>query len=331
MVALSLSLAISILYLALLRFVDLNEREPLWAVALLFALGFAASGIGALAIPSVTVELTVLPGAAVQELVRFAAIAIGILALEMAGRGRGWSEVSGPMDGIVYGGAAGLGFATGDVFTGELAAGGATFDVGVSFLTLAWTHALAGIAHGVFGALAGLGLAAAARGSGALRRAALAAAGLAIAIAANAGHRWLSWAAPFDGATSVARAWAGLLLPLALVAAVALWALTAERRAIHSELSAEAGDDTVRAEDLALLGAPFRRQRLYLANALSGRFASGMLLRGLHNRQVQLALARRRAATARDETTRVALAREVEMLRTAIRARRAQLETSSRV
>ncbi len=37
--AISLALIIAVIYLAVVRFMDLNEKEPLWAVGLMFILG----------------------------------------------------------------------------------------------------------------------------------------------------------------------------------------------------------------------------------------------------------------------------------------------------
>ena len=38
--ALSLALLIAVIYLAVMRFMDINEKEPLWAVGLLFSLQY---------------------------------------------------------------------------------------------------------------------------------------------------------------------------------------------------------------------------------------------------------------------------------------------------
>ena len=153
MTAVLLSLGLALVYLVIIRFLDLNEREPLWAVLVMLALGFAAGGILNLTVPGIWLELTFLRGAAIEEAAKFAAMVVGFTFLWLNGRSRGWSEINGPMDGIVYGAAVGFGFATGEAFFRELLFGAeAVGPMDDTAAPMIWSSALAGLAHGVLSA-----------------------------------------------------------------------------------------------------------------------------------------------------------------------------------
>lgn len=154
--ALSLAIVVAMIYLALVRFMDLNEKEPLWAVGLIFLLGAVTATVLPLLVGYAVLELNLLLGAVSEEVAKFVAFFIGVVVLGAVARSRGLSEMSGLMDCIVYGTALGLGFATGEAFVRELAFGGAlggAIDAG-PFATL-WTTALVGLSDGLFGAAAG--------------------------------------------------------------------------------------------------------------------------------------------------------------------------------
>jgi hypothetical protein len=323
MLALQLSLAVALVYLAILRLVDLNEREPVWVLLLFFVLGFAGAGILRLAVPSSVIELTVLRGAAAESAATFAPLLIGIFIVAVTGRARGWSELNGLMDGLVYGAASGLGFATGEVFVRDLVHGVSDL-FAPSFFTQLWTSALSGLAHGVFGALMGVGVAAVIHTPGRIPRVVYGIAGLGAGIGANVLHRVLAYGNAL-GHGGAMRAWIALLFPLFLVAAVAMHALGRERRAILEELESEGSTGAVLPDEFAMLRSYSRRQRVYLALLVRGDFARATALRTLLVRQVQLALAKRRAAGVRDERQRAALSREAETLRSVILDRRSRL------
>ena len=161
--ALSLAIVVAIIYLALVRFMDLNEKEPLWAVGLMFLLGAVTATVLPLLVGYAVLELNPLLGAVSEEVAKFVAFFLGVVVLAAVARSRGWSEMSGLMDGIVYGTALGLGFATGEAFVRELAFGGTlggAIEAG-PFATL-WTTALVGLADVLFGAIIGAGFGAAA-------------------------------------------------------------------------------------------------------------------------------------------------------------------------
>ena len=137
---------------------NLVEREPLWAVGMMFLLGAVTATILPLLVGYGVPELSPVMGAVSEEVAKFVAFFLGVVVLAAVARSRGWWEMSGLMDGIVYGTALVLGFATGEAFVRELAFGGTlggAIDAG-PFATL-WTTALVGLADGLFGAIIGAG------------------------------------------------------------------------------------------------------------------------------------------------------------------------------
>ncbi|MBI4952833.1 MAG: PrsW family intramembrane metalloprotease, partial [Myxococcales bacterium] len=285
-------------YLAVLRLVDVNEKEPLWAIGMLFVLGAGAAVVLRLVGPDTGPELEPVAGALGQELARFLAVGAGVAALGAVARYRGFSELNGLMDGVVYGAAAGLGAAVGAAVLatfrhapGELAS--ALVAAPVASVGRA---AVAGLAEGVFGALLGVGFAAAVHARRTPLRVVFVVAGFAAAALAHVGYALFAFGDALGGDGARVRAWVALALPVLCVGAVALFALLGEKRAILSELAAEVELGVVGSEDVRLLGSYWRREALYLGTLLRGRFAAALRLRTLHNRVVQLALAKRRAA-----------------------------------
>lgn len=307
-----LTLGVGVLYLFLVRFLDLNEKEPLWAIGLLFLLGGAAALVLPKIVSSSVLALTVLPSAAAKEGARFGAVAAGIGALVLIGQRRGWSEVDGVMDGLVYGASGGFGFATVDALLRDLSFGGGLPGLEVRVLPSLGGAVLTGLADGVFGALIGAGLAAALHARPPAARAVLPIAGYAAAVLCHAGHAELSQGNALGGTQGAVRAWVGLLLPLALVVAMGIIALAGEKRAIREQLANEAEGGVVTADELALLLSLARRQAVYMKTLFGARIGALLQMRALHNRQVQLALAKKRADTREDARA------EVERIRAAV-------------
>ena len=328
---LALTIVVAIIYLAILRFVDMNEKEPLWALALLFFLGMVAGGVITLIVDSIVLELTVLSASIAEESGRFAAVAIGVAALWAIGRLRGWSEISGLMDGIVYGAAAGLGFATGQVFIQRLLFS-PTFATGFEGtpLTVLWSTALVGLADGLFGAIIGIGFGAAVQVRSAVKRIAYPLAGLVGAVMAHAGYLVLARGNALGGSAGLVRAWVALLLPLLCVIAVAVYALSQEKRTIRKELADEAQTGAVTSEDLAILQNLSARRWLYFKALAKWDYELWSGLKALHNRQVQLALAKRRASRETNQEHRPPMQVEVERLRAAVLDTKRALASRSR-
>lgn len=318
---LGLALLISLVYLLCLRLLDLNEREPLWAVALLFLLGFLAAGAVRAGVPSVELELTVARGALWETVGLGAALLFGLAVLRFHEQSSGWSELQGAMDGVIYGAAAGLGYAAGRTLATELLFGGG----GASTLASGGAGLLpvlvSGFSFAVFGAVAGAALVAAFLSHTVVFRLLWLAVGIGGAWAANAGFRELAWGQALGGSGALVRTWLALGLPVVLALAVAVYAVVVERRLIVRELGPELSDPAVVGEgDLELLSRPLRRFGVYVRTMLRSGPVRASVLQQLHYRQVQLALQLRRHGGGTNPRSE-----EADRLRNAIRDRRERL------
>jgi hypothetical protein len=317
--ALSLAIIIAVIYLAVVRFMDLNEKEPLWAVGFVFFLGALAAAVLPLLVSSVVLELSTLWGAVTEELAKFVAFVLGVVALGVVARSRGWSEISGPMDGIVYGTALGFGYATGEAFVRELAFGGVfSGAVAAGPLTTLWTTAITGLSDGLFGAIIGAGFGAAVNARSAIQRAGYPIAGLIGAILVHAAYTLLAQGNALGGSAGLVRTWIALIIPVLFVVAVVFAALSRERRAIQQELAEESETGAVTDEELGVLKSFAARRSRYIKAFTRGDFDGWLAMRELHNRQVQLALAKRRARQNTDPESRAEIEGEVERLRASV-------------
>lgn len=323
------TLVMAIGYLMVVRLVDFNEKEPLWAVLLLFLLGAAGATGLLLAVDSSFLELNLVAGIATKEMVRFAGIGGGIGVLFYVGQRRGFSEINGLMDGVVYGATGGLGFATGLAFARELFLPSDTLALaGQSALSYGQV-ALTGLADGVFGALIGIGYALVLEARSPAVRAVAPLGGYAAACIAHLGYLYIGRSDPF-GTSAMARKWIALLLPVVVVAIVVVVALRSEGKAIDDELESEVETGAVTADDLAALRSWAKREKAYWGALFRGSLSRWSALHGLHNRQVQLALAKRKAKNESDDDRRVALAEEIAELRDAVLAIQKKLEEDRR-
>jgi protease PrsW len=312
------TLLMAVIYLAIVRFADMNEKEPLWAMLLFFVGGAVLAALTRLVAPA-DIELTVLPAAATKELARFLAIGAGVGVLAVIGQIRGWHDFNGTMDGVVYGTTAGLGFGTGERVLQELVVGTLSVPgVEVGMFSGFGRAALGGLAHGVFGAIAGAGIGAAADTRSPVLRALLPIIGLFSAIGAHAGYLVLGRGNALSGTEGLIRSWAALLLPVLVIAVVIAYALARERSAIRTQLADELHAGTVTSDELSLLGNAIARELTYMK--LTAGFKLGALasLKALHNRQVQLAFTKDQAARERDPERRARLDAEIDKLRAAI-------------
>jgi RsiW-degrading membrane proteinase PrsW (M82 family) len=312
-------------YLLVVRLVDFNEKEPWWAVMLTFVLGAASASLLLSVLDTSFLELHLVPGVAAKELARFGAIGAGVGVLVFVGQRRGFSEINGLMDGVVYGASGGLGFATGLAFArAVLLPSDALALAGQSALSYSQV-ALGGLADGVFGAFIGIGFVFVLEARSPVARSVAPLGGYLAACVGHLGFLFIGKADPF-GAGAVARKWVALLLPVVLVVVVVVVALGRERRAIEDELEAEAETGAVSARDLELLQSFWARERSYWAALLRGSLSTWSALHGLHNRQVQLALAKHKAKSEADDERRAALGEEVAELRESVLALKRKLE-----
>ena len=304
--ALSFTLIVAVVYLAVVRFMDLNEKEPLWAVGLLFLAGLIFAAVLPLLVGSSVLELSLLWGPVAEEMAKFVAFALGAVALAAVARSRGWSEISGLMDGIVYGTAVGFGYAAGETLVRELSFGGALGGaVGAGPFATLWTTVLTGLSDGLFGAVIGAGFGAAVGARSALQRVGYPIAGLVGAILVHAAYTVLAEGNALGGSAGLVRAWVALIIPILFVVAVVVVALSRERRAIQEELADEGESGAVTDEELAVLKSFAARRSRYAGALARGDFDGWLAMRELHNRQVQLALAKSRAARESDPERRL--------------------------
>ena len=89
--ALSLTVIVAVIYLAVVRFMDLNEKEPLWGVGLIFLLGAVTAAILPLLVGYAVLELNPLWEAVFEESAKFVAFFLGVVVFAAAARSRGWS------------------------------------------------------------------------------------------------------------------------------------------------------------------------------------------------------------------------------------------------
>lgn len=313
--AVGIVLLIAFVYLAVVRLLDLNEREPLWSTTLLFALGFIAAALLHLIVESPVLQLSGLPASILRRVSTFVAIAGGLAILTASTRKHGWSELNGLMDGIVYGAAAGLGFAAGEILVRQLRMPALALLAEVNWAVVVWTSALTGLAHAVFGALSGAGFGAAAQFPRPAGWLLYPVAGLAAAIVADAGHNVLAYGNSLGGSSAAVRSWIGLLLPLAVVGAIGLYALRNEKRTIEAQLAPEVEAGVMSDADLQLIRRAGKRHVLYCRAVLTGHLTRCAQLMSLHHRQVLLALAKQQAARESNEQRRDRILAAVQRLR----------------
>jgi hypothetical protein len=324
--ALSLAVVVGVVYLILLRLVDVNEKEPLWALGSLLLIGVAGALLLSVVVSGRTLHGTTVLASVSDEVTIFVCLVVGVALLEAIGRLRGWSEINGPSDGLIYGAAVGLGFATGEAFVRELQTSPQLLVIAGANSTGAtlWTTLLAGLAAGLFGGIMG-----AAFGwsvyEGALRWLALPLVGLAVAFGLQVGYIELANGNSLSGSGARVREWIALGVPALFFLLALVLGLRVERRMIRRELA----DDPVGAtpEELRLLTNPAARRAAYLRRMLALDADGWVGLRALQNRQVQLALTKRRAERATDPGDRAELEDEVAHLRAAVQAARDHLRT----
>lgn len=316
-----------VLYVTLVRLVDLNEKEPLWAMLLFFTFGgILAFLLARFAPPAIT--LHALPKAVTEELARFAAMGGGLVILLWHGHRRGYQEFNGTLDGVVYGATVGLGFATAQRLAGNL--------VGVSLSMPGMEPGifdgfgealLEGLRCGVFGAIIGAGLGGASEARSAVLRAILPFVGLVLAIVANAGHAWLGEGNALGG-SGMLRSRIALGLPAVAIVAVVAYALRREGQTIRTQLAEEAQTGAVAPDELALLSSTVRREASYLGAMFGMRWRELAARKTLHNRQVQLAFTKEKLVGETDPERRAAAESEVGTLRAAIAQARGALQPS---
>jgi hypothetical protein len=321
------SLLLAVLYLFIVRFIDMNEKEPLWAMLLLFILGALGSILVSVGLSRVLLQTSIWTTAVTNELVKFMGIGAGVAVLVAYGQRRGWEEFNGTMDGIVYGTCAGLGFGVGEQAVHELTVPISTLAIPgmpVGAFTGFGKLALSGLADGIFGAIIGAGFGASARMKSAALRGVIPVFSLIGAIVTDGLYGTLRFGNSLGDSGST-RQWIALFIPLFLIAVVAIYALAAERGAISKELDSEVQTGAVGADDLVLLKSVVKRQLAYTKAFFSFKLGFFFGLRDLHNLQVQLAFAKARLGGESDPKRRADVEAEIGRIRAALVERRRAL------
>lgn len=321
------SLLLAVLYLFIVRFVDMNEKEPLWAMLLLFILGATGAVIVSLGLSHVLVGSSIWVTAATNELVKFMGIGAGVAVLVIYGQRRGWEEFNGTMDGVVYGTCAGLGFGLGEQAVHQLTVPIASLDIPgmqVGMFTGFWKQALSGLADGIFGAIIGAGFGASAGMKSPALRGLIPVFSLIGAIVMDGLYGTLRHGNSLGDSNEI-RMYVALFIPLFLIVIVVVYALATERGAIGKELDSELQTGAVGAEDLALLKNVVKRQLTYTKAFFSFKLGFFFGLRDLHNLQVQLAFAKARSSGESDPQRKANVEAEVARIRAALVERRRAL------
>jgi RsiW-degrading membrane proteinase PrsW (M82 family) len=296
--AISIAATLAVVCVGALRLVDVNEKEPFWALALLLWLGMTAAAVTALVADP---QSTAYGAALLAEGPKTLAIVAGLAALGTVGRRRGVSELNSPLDWLLYGAAAGAGFAIGDGFLR------ATFTAGTELqspdprntLELLWMTVQSCLSEAAFGAIVGGALGLAADRPRTVRLAALPA-GFAAAFCAHWAYATLVLD---EGVHAPGFSWAGLaavLLIVALVAAGLRNALRGEVEVIRDKLAGEA-EDVVSAADRELLSSPRKRYRSYVEMLAAGDLDGWWRARRRHDHEVALAFAKQLGGDACEE------------------------------
>ncbi len=254
-VALVASAVPTAVYVLVLWWFDRYEKEPLWLLGLAFLWG---------ALPAVAVSLIMelvlrvptaamgglwplLDSGAVAPVVEEVAKGAALLAIFWLHR----SEFDGVLDGIIYGGIVGFGFAMTEnalYFSAELA------EEGLGALTVLWPlrAVVFGLNHALFSAVAGVGLGLARLWRGVWRRWLAPLVAFALAVALHASHNLFSGLAAeacWPLLISLAGDWGGLLVLLAVI--VLSW--REERRWLAIQLGDEVRLGVITAAEYAAL------------------------------------------------------------------------------
>jgi RsiW-degrading membrane proteinase PrsW (M82 family) len=240
-------------YFAALRWADRFEPEPLWLVVVAFAwgavvaaggavvgIGLAEASLQAVALPRWWVEAT--SDTVIAPLLEETLKGFGLVLLFIASRG--WlRELDGPLDGLVYGAAIGLGFTlTEDVLyvRSALAESGFAGALSTTFVRTV----LMGLAHCTYGAMTGLGFGVAAERRGVLVTLGAPAAGFVAAVSVHALHNVLASYGKAQLFDTVLFTWA---VDVAFFVGLALLVVR-ERGILVRELGPEVGELLTRAE-----------------------------------------------------------------------------------
>jgi len=178
-------------------------------------------------------------------------------------------EIDSPMDGLIYGGLVGFGFAAVENFFYLF---GAYAEEGVGgMLILAFLRAgLFGLNHAMYTAFTGLGVALSLEAKNKLLKPVLVFGGFTLAVLAHAVHNTLatftSYAGLFSLVLAIIADWGGVLVLLA----VAIWSFILERKRIVAYGEALVKAETIPLAEINVLKSTFRRRLARLKMLMQG-------------------------------------------------------------
>ncbi|MFP4343357.1 MAG: PrsW family intramembrane metalloprotease [Anaerolineales bacterium] len=272
-----LSFAPMFFYALLLWWLDRYEKEPLHLLAFAFLWGAVpaiilslilelALEIPILALNSPQLAQDLLGTAVAAPIVEEIAKALALLTLLIFFR----LEIDSPLDGLIYGGMAGFGFAAVENFFYFFAV---YFEAGLSgLLTLTFLRAgLFGLNHAMFTAFTGLGLALALEVRERWIRALLPLLGLSLAIGAHAFHNsFATFWMYVEGDAPLVAAFVGDGFGVLLLLAVAVWARLLEQKRISAFLESAPAERLIPTTELPIFTSTWRRWGARLSALLRG-------------------------------------------------------------
>ena len=298
LVILLLSFVPMLIYSALLWWLDRYEKEPLGLLVMAFLWGAVPSIVLALImqivldVPLMAIhgsnQLTYeLVGASVvapltEEGVKALAL---ILLLLLFNR-----EIDSPLDGLIYGGIVGFGFAAVEnvlYLFGAYAEGGIGSVLGLAFLRAG----VFGLNHAMYTGFTGLGVALSLEVKAWYLKVASILGGLALAVGAHAAHNALATFAGLGGLGPLLAAvlldWLGVVVLLG----VALATFFVERRRILDYTAALVRSDVITRSEVDVLKSTFRRRQVRLAALLDGDLRRWHATRQYHHKITEAAFA----------------------------------------
>lgn len=298
LLVLTMSFVPMFLYVLLLWWLDRYEKEPLGLLLLAFLWGAVPSIILALIMQIVLdVPLTAVLGAdqltydllgasVVAPLTEEAVKGVALLLLLLVLR----REIDSPVDGLIYGGVIGFGFAAVEnVFYlfGALSEGGVSGLLGLTFLRAG----VFGLNHAMYTGFTGLAVALTLEIRSALLKPVAVMVGFALAVGAHALHNALATFTSYGGVAALIMAvlvdWVGVLALLA----VALAAFFLERRRILRYVQSLVQTAVVPAGELDILKSTFRRRQVRVGLLLNGDVRRWRAMQRYHHKVTEAAFA----------------------------------------
>lgn len=277
LIILLLSFVPMLLYALVLWWLDRFEKEPLHLLALAFLWGAVPAIILSLVLEVVfDIPITLLAGnvltydllgsSIAAPLIEEATKAIALVALFLFFR----HEIDSPLDGVIYGGMAGFGFAAVEnllYLLGAYAEGGLGNVAWLAFLRAG----VFGLNHAMYTGFTGLGLALALEMRSNWLKGVVVLWGAGMAVGTHAYHNALAtFTGHWESLTPFALAILGDWLATGFLLGVIIWSRFLEQRRIRQFLQGYASALQLQPQDIAVLTSPMRRWGAQLQALLAG-------------------------------------------------------------